>query len=75
MLFVGSPKGYSYDTKEDLKVGEQYTSSNAYPGKVLEVKEIFPKDESIKLPYQIKSIVVGPVPEIPVANTVYVTKI
>ena len=74
MLFVGSPKEYTYDTKEDLKVGEQYTTPS-YLGKILEVTSIAPKDPKFNPPYRIKEIIVGPQPDIAIINDVYVTKI
>ena len=74
MIFLGSPKEYTYDTKEDLKVGEQYTTPS-YPGKVLQVASIGPKDESKVLPYRIKEIIVGPQPDIAIVNDIYVTKV
>lgn len=72
MTFVGSPKEYTYDTKEDLKVGEQYTTPS-YSGKVLEVASIGPKDPSFNPPYRIKEIIVGKQPDIAIVNDVYVT--
>lgn len=72
MLFVGSPKEYTYDTKEDLKVGEKYTTPS-YSGKILEVASIGPKDESIVLPFRIKEIIVGPQPDMVLVADVYVT--
>lgn len=74
ILFVGSPKEYTYDTKEDLKVGEQYTTPS-YAGKTLEVASIGPKDESIVPSYRIKEIIVGPQPDMVLVADVYVTKI
>jgi len=74
IIFVGSPKQYTYDTKEDLKVGEQYTSKS-YPGKVLEIASIGPKDTSFNPPYRIKEVIVGPQPDIAIVNDVYVTKL
>lgn len=72
MIFVGSPKEYTYDTKEDLKIGEKYITPS-YPGKVLEVASIGPKDLNFNPPYHIKEIIVGPQPDIVVINDVYVT--
>ena len=74
MIFVGSPKQYSYDTKEDLKVGERYTTPS-YSGKVLEVVSIEEKDPNFNPPYRIKEIIVGPQPDIAIINDVYVTKV
>jgi len=74
MLFVGSPKEYTYDTKEDLKVGEKYITPS-YTGKVLEVASIGPKDETVVLPYRVKEIIVGPQPEMVIVADVYVTKL
>ena len=74
MIFVGSPKQYSYDTKEDLKVGERYTTPS-YSGKVLEVVSIEEKDPNFNPPYRIKEIIVGPQPDIAFINDVYVTKV
>ena len=74
MLFENSSREYTYDTKEDLKVGERF-STPSYPAKVITVKEIGPKDMSVVAPYQIKEIVIGKQPENPDKNIVYVTKI
>jgi len=85
MLFVKEPvaiiptpelRRYSYDTKEELKVGEVY-SSPSYPKNFLQVDSIEPKDESVVLPYKIKELVIGSAPAIVVSNTneVYITKI
>jgi len=72
MIFVGSPKEYTYDTKEDLKVGEKYTTPS-YSGKILEVASIGPKDPNFNPPYRIKEIIVGPQPNIAIVADVYVT--
>ena len=72
MIFIGSPKEYTYDTKEDLKPGEQYTTPS-YSGKILEVASIGPKDESIVTSYRIKEIIVGPQPDMVLVADVYVT--
>lgn len=74
MIFMGSPKQYSYDTKEDLKVGERYTTPS-YSGKVLEVVSIEEKDPNFNPPYRIKEIIVGQQPDIAIINDVYVTKV
>ena len=74
MLFVGSPKEYTYDTKEDLLPREQYITPS-YPGKVLQVVSIGPKDPNFNPPYRIKEIIVGPQPDMVLVQDVYVTKI
>lgn len=74
MLFENSPREYSYDTQEDLKVGERF-STPSYPAKVIVVNSIEPKDETIKVPYTIKEIIIGEQPKDPDKNKVYVTKL
>lgn len=85
MLFVKEPvaivptvelRRYSYDTQEELKVGEVY-SSPSYPKNFLQVDSIEPKDENLALPYKIKELVIGEPPAIAVSNTnlVYLKKI
>ena len=72
MIFIGSEKKYTYDTKEDLKVGDKYTTPS-YSGKVLEVASIGPKDPNFNPPYRIKEIIVGPQPDMVLVADVYVT--
>jgi hypothetical protein len=85
MLFVKEPvaivptielRRYSYDTKEELKVGEVY-SSPSYPKNFLQVDSIEPKDDNLALPYKIKELVIGEPPAIAVSNTnlVYLKKV
>lgn len=71
MIFIGSEKKYTYDTKEDLKVGDKYTTPS-YFGKVLEVASIEPKDPNFNPPYRIKEIIVGPQPDMVLVADVYV---
>lgn len=69
-------KTYSFDTNEDLKVGDAFTTPS-YAGKVLQVDSIGPKDMSKVVPYKIKEIVVAPAPAIETVdkNLVYCTKV
>ena len=75
VLFIGSPRAYTYDTKENLQKGEVYTSPS-YPGKHLLIDAIEQKDENAKPPtFVIKELIIGDQPDIPKLNGVYIKKV
>ena len=75
IIFIGSQREYTYDTQEDLKKNEVYTSPS-YPGKHLLIDAIEQKDENAKPPtFVIKELIIGDQPDIPKLNGVYIKKV
>lgn len=75
VLFIGSPRAYTYDTEENLQKDEVYISPS-YPGKHLLIDAIEQKDENAKPPtFVIKELIIGDQPDIPKLNGVYIKKV
>ena len=75
VIFIGTQRVYTYDTKENLQKGEVYTSPS-YPGKHLLIDAIEQKDENAKPPtFVIKELIIGDQPDIPKLNGVYIKKV
>lgn len=75
VLFIGSPRAYTYDTEENLQKDEVYISSS-YPGKQLLIHSIEEKDEKAEKPsFVIKELIIGDQPDIPKLNGVYIKKV
>ena len=75
VIFIGTQRIYTYDTEENLQVGEVYTSPS-YPGKHLLIDAIEQKDENAKPPtFVIKELIIGDQPDIPKLNGVYIKKV